>query len=518
MPNWLITGTDGGNGNPLGTNAPVALETPTGFVQFGSPQIGYNAKLDTSGNLTISGTLTAGNISGSGGTDWLNVKSSPYNAAGNGSTNDTTAVQSALTAAGTAGGGVVYLPLGTYLVGNLTVPSNVTIQGDGPNASVFKAAPGTSGAIIALASASTTRYVNLRDFGINCNSVSGCGGISIVNTGLSAATPGFHRLYNLIVSNAGSGADSYFFNNQIEAFVAFCLSVAPGRYGYNIASGATDSRFVCCTSAASGSDGFFVQGFNLLFTACKVYYAGNSGSFTTGAGFHVLGTASRNSFTCCEAQDCANNGWYFDSGTGASTNISMSACIIDSCNAAAGSGALASGINTNSLTVSSITGCSIFNRGGGAGTMPNPISVAGTQTQLFMAFNDNGCTGGLNYVSGGGYMYVGQDITDFSGSSDFKVGSYQLAAASPQGMSNGSTVSPGVGNGMYPLTTSGAVTGAIIAAGTITGQRITLVNESANSITFAASGTSNVADGVSDVIAANTGASYTWSGSLWYRG
>ena len=66
---------------------------------------------------------------------------------------------------------------------------------------------------------------------------------------------------------------------------------------------------------------------------------------------------------------------------------------------------------------------------------------------------------------------------------------------------------------------SGAVTGAILAAGTFDRQPLTLVNLSANSITFAAAGTSNVADGVSDVVAALTARAFVWEAATgrWYR-
>lgn len=61
---------------------------------------------------------------------WYNVKN--YGAAGNGTTDDTTAIQAAITAC-MATGGTVYLPTGTYLVSStLTVStSGVYMQGDG---------------------------------------------------------------------------------------------------------------------------------------------------------------------------------------------------------------------------------------------------------------------------------------------------------------------------------------------------------------------------------------------------
>lgn len=58
----------------------------------------------------------------------LNVKD--YGAAGNGSTDDKTAIQNAINAASTAGGNVVYLPAGVYLLASSITPkSGVTLYG-----------------------------------------------------------------------------------------------------------------------------------------------------------------------------------------------------------------------------------------------------------------------------------------------------------------------------------------------------------------------------------------------------
>jgi len=58
------------------------------------------------------------------------VTTAPWNASGNGTNDDTLAIQSALTAAGTNGGGIVFLPGGKYhLTNTLEVPGGVELRG-----------------------------------------------------------------------------------------------------------------------------------------------------------------------------------------------------------------------------------------------------------------------------------------------------------------------------------------------------------------------------------------------------
>lgn len=90
----------------------------------------------------------------------------------------------------------------------------------------------------------------------------------------------------------------------------------------------------------------------------------------------------------------------------------------------------------------------------------------------------------------------------------------QSSVATPS--SNGTIATSGVS--VARVNPSGAVTGMILGAGAQGGQQVQVVNESSNTLTFAASGTSNVADGVSDVIAANAAKEFVWDSgtSLWY--
>ena len=66
---------------------------------------------------------------------------------------------------------------------------------------------------------------------------------------------------------------------------------------------------------------------------------------------------------------------------------------------------------------------------------------------------------------------------------------------------------------------TGNVTGVILAAGTQDGQVMVVRNESSYTVTFAAAGTSHVADGATSPIPANCARYFSWAAatSLWYR-
>lgn len=75
---------------------------------------------------------------------FYDVKSLPYSAVGNGSADDTIPVQTAINAAETAGGGVVVFPIGTFMVGQLTLPSNVYLMGVSRDKSIIKLKSGAN--------------------------------------------------------------------------------------------------------------------------------------------------------------------------------------------------------------------------------------------------------------------------------------------------------------------------------------------------------------------------------------
>lgn len=67
-----------------------------------------------------------------------NVKATAYGATGDGTTDDTSAIAAALTAAQNAGGGIVFFPAGTYkITSKLTPGSKVSLLGAGPAATTI---------------------------------------------------------------------------------------------------------------------------------------------------------------------------------------------------------------------------------------------------------------------------------------------------------------------------------------------------------------------------------------------
>lgn len=119
----LFDGTTGklvkDGAGPLGTAAytasadyATAAQGATADSAIQSVVAGTNVTVDNTDPLNP--VVSAS--SGGGGTDlgWFNV--TDYGATGDGSTDDTSAIQSAIDAAETAGGGVVYFPAGVYVV------------------------------------------------------------------------------------------------------------------------------------------------------------------------------------------------------------------------------------------------------------------------------------------------------------------------------------------------------------------------------------------------------------------
>lgn len=77
----------------------------------------------------------------------VSVTSYPFNARGDNSTDDTNAIQGAINAVSASGGGVVHIPANIYRYSTLTLPSGVTLKGEGAKATVLRCTSTTGNGI-----------------------------------------------------------------------------------------------------------------------------------------------------------------------------------------------------------------------------------------------------------------------------------------------------------------------------------------------------------------------------------
>ena len=110
---WL--GFDSSTGAPLvGTPTDVTGTTISTFMETVLDDSSASLAMDTLNGIPV-----------------FNVKNPVYGAAGDGATDDVTAIEDAITAANTANG-IVYFPPGTYLLGSaISLTTNVRMQGSG---------------------------------------------------------------------------------------------------------------------------------------------------------------------------------------------------------------------------------------------------------------------------------------------------------------------------------------------------------------------------------------------------
>jgi hypothetical protein len=106
---------------------------------------------------------------------------------GDGVTDDTTAINSAMTACYNAGGGYVYFPASTYIItSQLVVKNKVKLRGDGERTSTIKLGgsfPSSTYGIKISDTVNTIAYdARVEILNIECNSITGSGGVQLDNT------------------------------------------------------------------------------------------------------------------------------------------------------------------------------------------------------------------------------------------------------------------------------------------------------------------------------------------------
>lgn len=204
-------------------------------------------------------------------TGWINVKSAPYSAAGNGTTDDYAAVQAAFTAC--PSGGVVYFPAGTY-----KVTSGVYLQ-DKSYVSVIGEDPATTSIVWASGTAMTEYMAVLNIDGCNYSrfsrlTIDGQGSVAwaCVRIDATSSPPG-----NAFFPTGNEFSDLELKNAK--------YGIIAGSFGVGVA----ESSVRRCRIHHHTYNGFLARNFNTLdwwFWDCYIHHN------NVGIGNHDAGTGS----------------------------------------------------------------------------------------------------------------------------------------------------------------------------------------------------------------------------------
>jgi hypothetical protein len=375
------------NNNQLSNGAGYITNYTETDPMFTASQASRISENDITNLSNLSGTNT--------GDQMLNVRA--FGALGDGSTDDSTAIASAITtAASMATGGVVYFPAGTYVHTGITInSSNVTLAGSGRSQTVLKLTNGSNTDSISISGVGTVN-VTIQDLMIDGNKGNQTGtshGIIIMTP--YDTTDATHLLQRIeVFEPLSNGVD---IEGDTRACSCFMLLV---RYAegsaYHLAG--SDHQMSNCIANASVKSGFQIYAPNCNFALSKAFYCDSA--LYGYAGWRIEG--SRNTFTSCVAQDNNEMGWRVLNHNG----NSFLNCIADS-NGKNYAGA-GSGFSLENADNNTITGGQFFDRGANAFAQDYGIVIAGSSTNNLVVgdMEYNNASGAYNDTSTGTNRHI----------------------------------------------------------------------------------------------------------------
>jgi hypothetical protein len=392
------------------SNAQVGFYGPnditTVYLDFGfdtrflmsATDLGADIDALRTGKLSLADVPTTDGI-----TDWLNVRSPEYagGAKGDGTTDDTAALQAAL-ATVPAAGGVVYLPAGTYLLNGATglalATAGTVLRGAGAEATKIVIGSGFAASAAVAVSAYNCQVADLSISGVSTTTTSNPAAGAITITGVRRAKVSRVSFFNIngwCVQAAATNASSTSNPLGTQLTGLYGSSCAGGIrilgnsvQGYAVNSFISDCHFQSggvTTGASANLDGVRIEdAWDVLVTNVLAWT-----SVGTGSSLHIVGN--------CAASFIANfdglgpNGGpcvLIEDGTnGSPQNVQVSGGVIQQGSVGVLISGAAKQVHLNTSRI-------INNQGHG-------VSVTGTSTTIFLSelfFSLNGAAAtGSNY-------------------------------------------------------------------------------------------------------------------------
>lgn len=270
---------------------PAANTTALGGVKVDGSSITINA----------TGVITS---TGGGSSIYVNVKS--YGAAGDGSTDDTTAIQNAINA--TPYGGVVYFPAGTYKTSStITVSSRRVLMGDGFRNSIIKT-NSSSATILSVQSGSDNTYIKSLGLSrsVNHDNVSGTGagpiGLSITNCA-----------WTFVEDVSSDDSATCFYLNLAQNCEFYQCRAVHERF--DIGGGNMWRGWYLDSSSGNPNA-------SCIFVKCGSLYL--NGSAGTSHGWYIRGSNTKDvMMRFCESATCSYGAWIESTGGGDHMDIQL---------------------------------------------------------------------------------------------------------------------------------------------------------------------------------------------------
>jgi hypothetical protein len=247
----------------------------------------------------------------------VNVKD--FGAVGDGVTEDTTAINAAITYVNGRGGGEVFFPAGTYLTGQVLIKTKVKLAGESRTSTTIKAKANLDTDVIKVSSSQDYWY-GMRDITVDGNKANQTGGTTGAGCRFTSAatmtnpdgtdSPNCEFMNVWAINCKGHGFWIGEYGMGGHSFYN-CVAYLCDKAGFEVEC--PDSYYYNCVAANCGSYGFAMRSANNLLSGCKTFL---SGRVTNGEGDGFYIRAPRNQLVGCIGQDNYRFGLYmYSSGT-----------------------------------------------------------------------------------------------------------------------------------------------------------------------------------------------------------